>query len=131
MKKASDILLLISGVISIVWGIGYLIAAIVMFVFTSPQMTQFIINGLNDGTIRSTLPGTPEEVAAAIQLVFLVIGIVMVVALAFSVTCAVFSFTTKNSRSTIGYVLVLVFGLLSGTFVGTVGGILGLVSQDE
>ena len=131
MKKASDILMLISGVISILWAVGYLISAIVFFVLCSPQATEFIVNGLKDGTIHSTLPGTPEEIAAALQIVFLTIAVIMVVALAFAITCAVFSFTTKNSRSTIGYILVLVFGVLSGTFVGTVGGILGLVSKDE
>ncbi len=131
MKKAADILLIISGIISIVWAVGYLIAAIVFFILSSPQFGQYIIDGLNNGSIHSTIPGTPEQQVAAIQLAFLIVGIVMAIALAFSIACAVFSFIGRNKRSTVSYVLIIMFSVLSGTIVGLVGSIFGLVSKDE
>ena len=131
MKKAADILLIISGIISIVWGIGYLVAAIVFFILSSPQFGQLIIDGLNNGTIHSTIPGTPEQQVAAIQLIFLTIAIVMTIALAFAIACSVFSFLGRSKKSTVGYILIIAFSVLSGTIVGLVGSIFGLISKDE
>ena len=131
MKKASEVLLIISGVISIIWGVGYLIAGIVMFVFTTPQAKQMLLEGLNNGTVYSNLPGTPEQQVATIQYIFLIIGIIMLVCLAFAIANTVLSFVAKGKKNTVLYVLVIVFSLLSGTFFGLIGSIFGLVTKDD
>lgn len=131
MKKATEILLIISGVLSIVAAVGYLVSAIVLFAFASPQFTELVIKGLQEGSIHTTLPGTPEEVAKVVQMFFLGIGIAFLITLAFSISNAVFSLVARKNGTTVNYVLTIVFSVLSGTMIGIVGGIIGLVDNSS
>ena len=78
MRKASEILLLISGILSIIAAFGYLVSMIVFFVLGSPSFTNIVIQGLEDGTIQTTIQGTPAEVAAFMQLTFMTLAIVFI-----------------------------------------------------
>lgn len=131
MKKGIDVLLIISGVFSIIAAIGYAISAVVLFLFASPAFKDLVIRGLQEGTINSTIPGTPEEVATFVQSFFLGFAIGFMVALILSILCAVFSFKTRKDATNIGYILTLVFSALSGTIIGMVAGILGLVDNSN
>lgn len=131
MRKASEILLLISGILSIIAAFGYLVSMIVFFVLGSPSFTNIVIQGLEDGTIQTTIQGTPAEVAAFMQLTFMTLAIVFIFLLLFAVGSAIVAFLGKKKGGTALYILNIVFGLLSGTILNIVGGIIGLVAKDE
>ena len=98
MKKASDICLIIGGVLAILNAIGFLVASIIMFVFASPAFKQMVIEGLQNGSINSSIPGTPEEVATALQVVFLGLGCGFLPFFLFAVLSAVFSFIAPKKE---------------------------------
>ena len=127
MKKASDICLIIGGVLAILNAIGFIAAGIVMFVFSGPAFKQMIIDGLNNHTIKSDIPGTPEEIATAIQIIFLTLGCVFLPLAAFAILSAVFSFLGVSKRTNVFYVLNIVFGVIGASIVNTVGGVIGLL----
>lgn len=132
MKKASDICLIIGGVLAILCAIGFLVSGIIMLVFASPQFKEMIIKGLEEGTIHTTLPGTPEQVAAIVQQAFLIAGACFLPGFILAVLSAVFSFLGPKKASNTIYILNIVFGVLGGSVVNTIGGIIGiLVPQSE
>ena len=67
MKKAGKVLLIIGVIFSILCVIGFVAGGIVFSVFTNPEYKNAIVQGLQDGTITSSFPGTVEEQAANIQ----------------------------------------------------------------
>ncbi len=127
MKKASDICLIIGGVLAILNAIGFLVASIIMFVFASPAFKQMVIEGLQNGSINSSIPGTPEEVATALQVVFLGLGCGFLPFFLFAVLSAVFSFIAPKKGTNVFYVLNIVFGVIGASIVNTVGGVIGLL----
>ena len=132
MRKASDILLIISAVLAFLLAFGYLAGGIVFFVFASPQSYALLVEQIANGQIEiNPAPATPEEGARAIQLVFLILGIVMLVLMLFAIAEGVLALFAKKKHSTVLYILNVVMGFLSGTLVSVVGGILGIVSKDE
>ena len=132
MKKASDIWLIIGGVLAILCAIGFLVSGIIMLVFASPQFKEMIIRGLEEGTIHTTLPGTPEQVATVVQQAFLIAGACFLPGFIFAVLSAVFSFLGPKKASNTIYILNIVFGVLGGSVVNTIGGVIGLlVPQNE
>lgn len=132
MKKASDILLLIAGIVSIMAGIFYLVLMIVFFVLGSVD-TSTIAQYIREGKINSSVNGTAEEQAEVIKILFVVLAIVFLFLTVFTVVNAVISFVGK-ARGTKGlYIANIVFGILSSVVLNLVGGILGVVavSQDN
>ena len=126
MKKATRILLLVSGIMSIVDAVILLITSIVFMVLSSPSLRQYYVDGLRDGSVHSSFTGSPEEVAKAIQAVFLVVGIILLFVTIFAIANAVVSFLARNKESKGLYIMAIVFGVLSGVAVSVVGGIFGL-----
>ena len=108
-----------------------LAGAIALIVFSGPQYTSMIIEGLQNGSIQSTLPGTPEQVTAQIQLMFLVFGIVLAVEVAIISGSAAVAFLAKSKQTSGLYIANIVLGVLSGSVLLIVGGILGLVGRNE
>ena len=53
MKKASNILFLVGGILSFVWMAFEIIGGIIFAIFAGPDAKQMIIDGLNNGTITS------------------------------------------------------------------------------
>ena len=131
MKKIGNILLIIAGVLTIIGSVGCLIGAIVLGVFSSPQFTQMIIDGLANGTIKSSIPGTPEQVAAQVQLVFLILAIVWAVEVLFAIGCAVVAFLANKKQTSGLYIANIVLGVLNGSIFSVVGGIFGLVAKED
>ena len=131
MRKIGNVLLIIAGVFAILGSVGCLIGGIVLFVFSSPQYTAMIIEGLENGTIRSTLPGTPEQVAMQVQLMFLIFAIVLIVEVAIAIGCAVVAFLARSKQSGGLYIANIVLGVLNGSLFSVLGGIFGLVGKDE
>lgn len=131
MKKASDICLIIGGVLAILCAIGFLVSGIIMLVFASPQFKEMIIKGLEEGTIHTTLPGTPEQVATIVQQAFLIAGACFLPGVVLAILSAVFSFMGPKRHTNTIYILNIVFGVLGGSVVNTIGGIIGLIVPEN
>ena len=133
MKKAANILCLISGILGIFTAITYAILAIV-FLVGAGAGTQAIIQGLQDGTI--TVSGYPneltaEQAAALYVTIFTAVGVVMAIMLVFAIVEIVLLFRARKVETQGSYIAVLVVGILSGNVLALVAGILGLVGKDE
>ena len=131
MKKVGNILILLAGIFTIVGAVGVLIGSIVLFALTSPSATQTIINGIKDGTIQSDLPGTPEEVAAALQASFAVIAVVLLIITFVEVGCAVLAFLARKKQTQGLYIANLVIGILGGSLFSIIGAILCIADNSE
>ncbi len=130
MKKAGQILLLISGIFTIISAIAVIIGGIVCLVFAGPELRQVIIDGIKDGTITTTIPGTPEEVAAILQSTFLVVGISLLASVIVIVGCAVVAFLGVKFNSKGLYIANIVLGIVGGSIFSLIGGILCLASNE-
>lgn len=132
MRKVSNILFLVGGILAICTAFAFLCSAVVFYIFASPMTTDLIIKGLEEGNIHSTLPGTPEEVAAAIQIAFLIVAIMMTVFIVFAIVSVVVSFLArKENASRALFILNIIFGLLGGSEVNVVGGVLALIDSNR
>ena len=131
MKKASYILFIIGAACSFLIAFAFIVCSIVFFVFAGPNCTQMIVDGIRNGSIRSTIGGTPEEKAAIIQLVFLITAIVFIPGTLIAIASGVFSILGTKKESSVLYVLNIVFGLLCGSFFNLVAAIIGMISYQK
>lgn len=131
MRKIGNVLLLIAGILAIFAAVASLAGAIALIVFSGPQYTSMILEGLQNGSIQSTLPGTPEQVTAQIQAMFLIFGIVLAIEVAIISGSAAVAFLAKSKQTSGLYIANIVLGVLSGSVLLIVGGILGLVGRNE
>lgn len=131
MRKIGNILLLIAGILTIVGSLGCVAGAITLLIFSDPSYHAMIVDGLSNGTIQSSLPGTPEEVATEIQLMFLIFGIVLAVEVLFAIGCAVVAFLARNKQSSGLYIANIVLGVLNGSIFSILGGLFGVLSADK
>ena len=128
MKKASRILLLVGAIVSIFYVVVFGILSIVFGIFGSDAAKQAIIDGLNDGSIKTSIQGTPEEIASALQAVFAALSVVFVLFMIASIACAVISFIARAKQNRPMYIVAIVFAVISGTLFGIPGGIFGIVA---
>ena len=128
MRKASDIVLLVGGIVEILATITFLALAIVFMVLASPASAEIIKEGLQDGTITTSFVGSVDEQVAMIQLVFNAVGVVFVVLTVFSLIGCVVSFLAKAKKTNPLYVLAIIFGAVT-IEVPLVGGIFGLIAN--
>lgn len=130
LKKAANILFLIGAIVAIVVGVCYLLTSVTFLVLgTSQALRQAIIDGINNGSIKTDLPN-PEEAATILQAAFLVLGIIFLIPTACSIPSCIFSFKARNTDKKAFFVLNIVFGILGSTIVNVVGGVFGLVKGD-
>ena len=128
MKKAANILFTISAVLSIVCAVSFFICSIVFFAMagSTPVVEEMIANGQIQ---------VPEEFDASTY-VPVVIGIFSGLATFFLVAggCAIaeaiFSFKSRHCERKVFFILSIVFGVLSDTWVGVVAGIFALIKGD-
>ena len=134
MKKASSIVLLISGILTILALVAYLVLSIVHL-----AMGGFMV-AVQNGTI--SYPDVPQSVWNFIDSIFgnhiinderiaymFTRGGVYLVFALFCIPAAILAFAARNKNSTGLYVCCIVFGVLSGTGLATIGGILGLIGN--
>ena len=134
MKKATQIVLLIAGILAIIGAVGYFAASIFYFaaggfmvaldqgaISTAdfPQWAVDLIDKLTQGYKYST----PAELAVAL----FAGGAIFLVAAIFCVPAAILSFVARGKDKQGSYIACIVLGVLSGTMVSAVGGILGLI----
>ena len=128
MRKASDIVLLVGGILEILATLTFMALALVFMILSSPASAEIIKEGLQNGTITTSFAGSVDEQVAVIQLAFKAMGVVFVVLTVFSLIGCVVSFLAKAKKTNPLYVLAIIFGALS-IEVPLVGGIFGLIAN--
>lgn len=134
MKKASSIVLLISGILTIFGLVAYLIVSIVHF-----AMGGFMV-AVQNGTI--SYADVPESVWTFIDSIFgnhviteertvymFTHASVYLVFALFCIPAAVLAFAARNKNSTGLYICCIIFGVLSATGLATIGGVLGIIAN--
>ncbi len=132
MKKASNILLLIGGILTLVSLGGLLIAGIVLVVLGSPALTPYLIEGINNGTVHTSFPGTPEEQVALIQTVLSTTGTCLLLYMIPVTVAGVFAFIARSKQRTGFYVAAIVLAAIF-TYCAPVivGSIFGLITESR
>ena len=131
MKEASKILLLIGFIFGILGSVGFLIAMIVFFVLASPAMREIIIEGINNGTVKSDFPGSPEEIATFVQQVFNGAAIGFLFAVLFSIAMCVIAMIARSKETSALYITSIVFSVLGANVLILLGSIFGLVELSQ
>ena len=134
MRKASQILLLIGAIISIVVTVIFLVlAGFFMISGTSAEAKQIIAEGIRNGSITVNVPGavTEAEKVEAVQATYVVLGVMFIFFALFGIVNTVLAFISRSKKSTGLFVCNIVFGFLSGTEVTLLGGIFGLVANSN
>ena len=129
MKKASDILILIGYVFSILSSVALLGIAILFVVISTPIAKDIIIQGLESGAIHTDFVGPVEEQVRQIQILFAGLSVMFFVLTAFYITCTVFAFLSTHKDNQGFVIAALVFSILCGNVILIVGEILRLVSE--
>ena len=125
LKKASQIVMLVGAILGIFCVVGFVIGAVVFFLCGSNA--QLIRDMLADGTIKTDLPGTPEQQAQAIADVFIVLGVLFLVFAVPGLVASILGFKNKDGKSKSGLIVTIVFSALGLNTVLLVGAILGTV----
>ena len=130
MKKVANILFIVAAAMGILCALIFVALSITFLILAAPQNAQLIVDGLNNGTIHTDLPGTPEEQALAIQVIFGTIGGMFIF---FFVTCAVsvfIAFKCRNCRSKGLFIAAIVVGCFSTEAFLIVPAVFGLIKGD-
>lgn len=132
MKRAANVLFLVSAIISIVCAIGYLITGIVCL--AGGSNTEILRKALeqlvNEGTIHLPSGVTIDDLLAVYSAYTITIGVFSLIAMACSIANAVIGFKCRNQDKKFMFILSIIFSALSTTVVGIVGGIFALVKGD-
>ncbi len=132
MKNVSRILLLIAGIVSFVCALVFLIMGIVYLALTTPEAKQIIIEGLQNGSINTSVVGqSVEEQAATIQIILGALGAVFMVWAVLALINGVISLVGR-AKGTKGWMIInIVCGVVSGLIINLVGGILGVIANNQ
>ena len=126
MKKASDILLIIGFVFGVLGVISGIVLVITFFSISGNR--DVIIEGLNNGTIHTTLSGTVEEQADAICRMFRGVATGGIAVVVFGAIFCVVSLLAERKGTTALYIAALIFSVLATNIISIVGAVLGLLS---
>ena len=124
MKKAAQILFLVSAILSIVAAVGYLIGGIVM---VASGAALPIGNEMLKEQGQQYL--TDEQLAAAMASAFTAGGTCLFF-VPFSIANIIISFKARHTAAKPLFIVAIVLGALSSTVVSIVAGIFGLIAGD-
>lgn len=128
MKKATNILFLVGGIVSAVMIFVYLLVGVIYILGASPVFCDMVTEMLENGQLHTSLEGVPvEEIVSYLQATFLVIGVCFMVLACFAAVNCVMSFIARKKQSKAVCVLNIVFGVLSSVIVNIVGGVFGII----
>ena len=128
MKRLSRTFIRIGGILAIVYAACFALCMVVFIVLATPVFTGVLVEGFTSGKATSDIPGTPEEKAAAIQIVFGVLAAVFAFLSGFGIASATVAFKALKQDSKGLYITNIVFGILSGSMLNTAGGVLGTLA---
>ncbi len=130
MKRAANILYLIGGIYSIISVAALLIAGAVLLVFSSSALTATLVKGIEEGTIHSDFTGSPEEIAAMIQIMFLSVGITLLVVSAIYVVAGIIALKGRNNDKKNYFVTNIVFGAITESPFILIASVFALIKGD-
>ena len=126
MKKASKIILIVSGIIAILAAVTYLVVGIACFSL-GQNLTDAIIKAVEGSPEYSGMPY--EDLVNLVNSAKVVAGAVFILAGVFACINAVICFMANKKETKGLYIATIVFGVISSTLVSLVGGILGLIAN--
>lgn len=127
MRTASRILILIGAIFSIIMATTFVIVGLVFLGIAADKAS--LIEGINNGSIKTSTPGTPEEQAAVLQLTFQIIAYVFLVIAFINICNTVISFVSRKVQSNALYITCLILGFLSFVEINSIGSIFGLIAN--
>ncbi len=130
MKIAARTIFLIGGILAIVSATFLLLGSIPFFIYSSPAGTNAIIQGLENGTIRTTFVGTIEQQAAAIQNMLFGFAIAFTVTGVLVIPTAILAFMARNTDNQGLFIANIILSVFNGQIICLIGGILGLVAGE-
>ena len=125
MRKVSQILLLVGGILAIVCAVSLLVTSIILFA-GSPIAKQvlepiFEQQGITD----------PEKITLAIQIASITMGVFFLIMALCGVPAAVVSFAARKKQSKGLLIACIILNWLSGSYFGIAGGIVGLIANSK
>ena len=129
MRTASRILILIGAIFSIIMATTFVIVGLVFLGIAADKAS--VLEGIKNGLITTSTPGTPEEQAAALQLTFQIIASVFLVIAFISICNTVISFVARKIQSNALYITCLILGLISFVEINSFGSIFGLIANKK
>ena len=121
MEKAKRILFTISGVLSIISVVVFLILAIVFITFgNNVEAMEELANDSTSGTD-----------AEAFKVLFVGLGVMFIFFMIFGIVNIILCFKGRNSDSKNVMILNIVFGALSGIEVNILAAIFGLIARNR
>ena len=131
MKKASRIVLIFGIAITLLAIIGFIVGGVIFTLFSKPEATQDIITGLHDGSITTSFTGTEAEQAEQIQRLFGIFGVVFFVLSAMYLLDAIVSAFALKKNAKVLSIVVIVLNVVLGNIILVIGGVLGLIDDQE
>lgn len=139
MKKASKVLLLIAGIVSIVMAILWLVLSIIEFVRAGEVYAIYTARNAGNAVVppdwymeyfkaHHSEYKTFLEFTEAYAGSFILTGVLYMVFFVFCIPCAIISFISKNRENKGLFICDIIFGVLSGTGLSILGGIFGLIA---
>ena len=121
MEKAKKILFTVSGVLSIISIVVFLILAIVFIAFgNNVEAMEELANDSTNGTD-----------AEAFKALFLALGVMFIFFMIFGIVNTILCFKGRNSDSKNVMILNIVFGALSGIEINILAAIFGLIARNR
>ena len=123
MRRASNILLLVGGIYSIVCAVTFFVMAIVFLTGGSlPIIGRYLEEALHQAGVDD-----PERVRLIIQLSSIFTGVTFIFCAILCIPSCIVSFVARKNPTKGLLIANIVIGYLCGTTYNVVGGILGLI----
>ena len=127
MKVASRILFLIGGIASFVNAGMLLIMTWIFGIFEFTFIHNLMIEAMESGE-ASTSVDSPELAATIVQISFAICIVFVIIYAELCVVNGILSLKSRRNPTKQMCIVNIVFGLISGVYVNTVGGFLGFFS---
>ena len=127
MKVASRILFLIGGIASFVNAGMLLIMTWIFGIFEFPFIRNLMIEAMESGE-ASTTADSPEMAARIVQISFAICIVLFIIYAALCLVNGILSLKARRNPTKQMCIINIVFGLISGVYINTVGGFLGFFS---
>ena len=129
MRKVSNVFFIIGIVNAFLDALLFAILSGVFFFFGSEPNKQIIINAINDGTIKTNIPGTAEEIATVVAAIFTAVGVVMLFFLIFALVAGVLTIMAKTKQAKGFLIATIVFAVLGGSYFTIAACVLALIAN--
>ena len=126
MKKASDIVLLVSAILGFVTAGIMFLCAIMFTIFSMPFFTDFIKEGIENGSIHTTAENTDAAIIIA-RVTFISCAVCFFIIVILMIIASAICLKARKQHTKGLFITAIVFGAISGLESAIVGGIFGLI----